>query len=367
MRSVDVGTMGWRALRPYSWALVLALSIPASWILELTLGGGVQVFVAAGVGIIPLAWFMGLATEELGKHAGPGIGGLLNATFGNATELIIALFALAAGFNEIVKASLTGAIIGNVLLVLGLSMFVGGLRNKRQVFSREASGIQTTMLLLAVVGLVMPDLLDLATDIPVASREPLLRGMSLGIAVILFAAYLLGLLFSLVTHRDVFNPVGEKHETPRWSRRIAVSVLLVATALVAVESELLVGSIESARATLGLTELFVGVIIVAIVGNAAEHGGAVIMAYRNKMDLSVAIATTSTTQIALFVAPFLVFTSLVFGSVLTLDFEIFELVSIALATAILGAVVADGQSNWYEGILLMMVYAIIGVAFFFHP
>lgn len=359
--------MDFRGLRPYAWALAFGLMVPLSWIVATVMGPGVEVFVVASLGIIPLAWFMGIATEELGKHAGPGIGGLLNATFGNATELIIALFALSRGLHEVVKASLTGSIIGNILLVLGLSMLAGGLKNKRQVFSREASGIQTTMLLLAVIGLVMPDLLDIAIVVPDVQRSSLLRDLSVGIAVILFLAYALGLVFSLRTHRDVFNPVGEKHETPVWSSRFAVAVLLVATALVAVESELLVGSIEAARAALGLTDLFVGVIIVAIVGNAAEHGGAILMAYRNKMDLSVAIATTSTTQIALFVAPVLVFASLIVGSALTLNFEIFELVSIALSTAVLAAVVADGQSNWYEGTLLLMVYAIVAIAFFFHP
>jgi len=177
----------------------------------------------------------------------------------------------------------------------------------------------------------------------------------------------LGLLFSLRTHRDIFNPVTEAGETPRWSVRVALIILLVATALVALESQLLVGSLEAARQSLGLTELFVGVIIVAIVGNAAEHGGAVIMAYRNRMELSVAIATTSTTQIALFVAPFLMFASLLTTRVMTLNFEIFELVSIALSTAVLAAVASDGRSNWYEGVLLVMVYAIIAVAFLFHP
>ena len=357
-----------RALRPYAWALVLGLFVPVSWVADLARAPGVAVFAFTGIGIIPLAWFMGLATEELGKHAGPGVGGLLNATFGNATELIIALFALANGLHDVVKASLTGSIIGNILLVLGLSMFAGGLRHKSQTFSREASGIQTTMLLLAVIGLVMPDLYILSAEAQGSPVSPgLLRNLSLGIAGILLASYVLGLLFSLRTHRDIFNPISETVEEARWSVRTSLVVLLAATALVAIESEILVGSLEEARSSLGLTELFVGVIIVAIVGNAAEHGSAVIMAYRNKMDLSVAIATTSTTQIALFVAPFLLFASLLTTRVMTLDFEVFELASIALSTGVLAAVAADGRSNWYEGVLLVMVYAIIGVAFFFHP
>ena len=358
--------MDLQVLRPYAWAFVLALFVPASWVLELASGPGVPVFIATGFGIIPLAWFMGLATEELGKHAGPGIGGFLNATFGNATELIIALFILFSALPQaakisIVTASLTGSVIGNILLILGMSMVAGGLRHKNQVFSREASAIQTSMLLLAVVGLVMPALYARSTG----ATSVILEEMSLGIAGILIAAYALGLVFSLRTHRDIFNP--ETEETPQWSLRTALIVLVTCAVLVGVESELLVGSLEVARTNLALNDLFLGVIVVAIVGNAAEHSGAVLMAYRNKMELSVAIATTSTTQIALFVAPILVFVSLLTTRVLTLDFEIFELVSIALSTGVLAAVVSDGRSNWYEGVLLIMVYAIIGVAFFFHP
>ena len=351
-------------LRSSTWAFVLGLFVPVSWILEVLLGAGVMVFAVAGVAIIPLAWFLGLATEELGKHTGPGVGGLLNATFGNATELIIAIFALAGGLSEVVKASLTGSIIGNALLVLGLSMLLGGFRHKSQTFSREASGTQVTMLVVAVIALVMPALYVLSTGV---RTGVVLEEMSLGIAAMLIVAYGLGLLFSLRTHRDIFNPVTEVADRPRWTPRFAVAVLIVSTGLVAIESELLVGSLEAARGSLGLTELFVGVIIVAIVGNAAEHGSAVLMAWRNKMDLSVAVATTSTTQVALFVAPVLVFVSLLTPRVMTLDFEIFELASVALSTAIVAAVVSDGHSNWYEGALLVIVYAVMGVAFLFHP
>jgi len=356
-----------RALRPYAWALALGSFVPVSLILGLLLPPGVAVFATAGLAIVPLAWFMGLATEELAKHAGPGLGGLLNATFGNATELIIAFFALAGGLHQVVKASLTGSILGNILLVLGLSMFAGGLRYKSQTFSREASGIQTTMLLLAVIGLVMPTLYFLSAKGAGGVDILILDEMSLGIAAVLLAAYAFGLLFSLRTHRDIFNPVSEVQEEPRWSLRLSLIILLVATILVALESELLVRSLEAARTALGLTDLFVGVVIVAIVGNAAEHGSAILMARRNKMDLSLAISMTSTTQVALFVAPVLVFASLLTPTVMALDFEVFELVSIALSAAILASVVSDGRSNWFEGLLLVMVYAIVGVAFFFHP
>ena len=354
-------------LRPYAWALALLLFLPVSLVLEIVSCPGLGTFATAGLGIVPLAWFMGLATEEIGKHAGPGVGGLLNATFGNATELIIALFALAGGLQDVVKASLTGSIIGNLLLVLGLSMVAGGLRHKSQSFSREASGIHTTMLLVAVIGLVMPALYVFSARTTGAVNLVVLDEMSLGIAAILFAVYVFGLLFSLRTHRDIFNPVSEKEEKPRWSVRGAVVVLLVATLLVAGASELLIGSLEAARTSLGLTDLFVGVIVVAIVGNAAEHGSAILMARRNKMDLSLAVAMTSTTQIALFVAPVLVFASLFTAQVMTLDFEVFELVSVALSTALLASIISDGRSNWYEGLLLVMVYAMIAVAFFVHP
>ena len=359
--------MDLRILRPYTWALTFGLFIPASWMLRLFTGQGVYVFATAGLGIIPLAWFMGRATEELGKHAGPGVGGLLNATFGNATELIIALVALANGLHEIVKASLTGSIIGNVLLVLGISMVAGGLRHKKQVFSREASGIQTAMLLLAVIGLVMPALYVFSAQAKGGTSRLTLEEMSLGIAGILLTAYFLGLIFSLRTHKDLFNPTSEKKEKPRWSIKLSLIILFTATVFVAVQSELLVGSIEEAKASLGLTDLFVGVIIVAIIGNAAEHASAVVMAHRNKMELSVSIAMSSTAQVALFVGPFLVFASLLTPVVMTLNFEIFELVAIALSAAVLAAVVSDGQSNWYEGVILVLVYAIMAVAFFFHP
>ncbi len=356
-----------RTLRPYFWALALLLFIPVSGVLDLLVGPGVAVFATAGLAIVPLAWFMGLATEEVGKHAGPGVGGLLNATFGNATELIIALFALAGGLQAVVKASLTGSILGNLLLVLGMSMVAGGLRHKTQSFSREASAIHTTMLLVAVIGLVMPTLYVLSTAGSGGPNVTILDEMSLGIAAVLLASYVFGLLFSLRTHRDIFNPVSDKEERPRWSMRFAVAVLLGSTALVAVESEILVSSLEVARSTLGLTDLFLGVIVVAIVGNAAEHGTAILMAARNKMDLSLAVAMTSTTQIALFVAPVLVFASLLTTSVMTLDFEVFEIVSVALSAAVLASVVSDGRSNWYEGLLLVMVYAVIGIVFFVHP
>ena len=349
--------------------LLFFLLVPVSvavWALALP---ALAVFAIAGLAIIPLAFLMGVATEELGKHAGPGVGGLLNATFGNATELIIALSALSSGLIRVVQASITGSIIGNILLVLGLSMLAGGIRRSKQTFNRAAAGLQVTMLTLAVIGLVMPELYNLfvfGTGPPSPSVP--VEDMSVLISAILIIAYVAGLMFSLRTHRDVFNPVTAAEDPPRWSVRTSLIVLAGATALVAAESEILVHALEGAIAQVGLTDLFVGVVIVAIIGNAAEHGASVQMAWRNKMDLSVGICTSSSTQIALFVAPILVFASAFLGPPrLTLGFEPFELVSIALSVAVLSLIASDGESNWYEGVLLVMVYAIIAVGFFFHP
>lgn len=338
----------------------------AGWALRLE---PLAVFGLAAVAIIPLAFLMGVATEELGKHAGPGLGGLLNATFGNATELIIALAALSSGLVGVVQASITGSIIGNILLVLGLSMFTGGIRRPKQTFNRAAAGLQVTMLTLAVIGLVMPELYNLFVfgTAPPSPAVPV-EDMSVLISGILLIAYLAGLVFSLHTHKDVFNPVTAEADPPHWSVRRSLTVLLGATALVGLESEVLVQALDGAIATVGLNQLFVGVVIVAIIGNAAEHGAAVMMAWKDKMDLSVGICTSSSTQIALFVAPLLVFASLFLGPArFTLGFEPFELVSIALSVAILSLVASDGESNWYEGALLVMVYAIIAVGFLFHP
>lgn len=359
--------------------LLPAVLVPVPFVLKVVGAPDLAVFASAGIAVLPLAHLMGIATEELGKRAGPGIGGLLNATLGNATELIIALIALwraaeaaAAGqvaaadsLVEVVKASITGSIIGNLLLVLGLSVFVGGLRHKTQKFSVKAAELQVTLLVLAIAALVMPELFQLSYR--AGGVSPVLPNVSLGIAILLLVGYLLGLVFSLHTHKDVFNPVTHESEPPIWSRNFALAVLIASTALVGIVAEVLVGSVESVTATLGLTEIFMGVIIIAIIGNAAEHGAAVLMAWRNKMDLSVGIATISSVQIALFVTPVLVLASFAFGKPLTLAFEIFELVAIILSVAIVAVLAKDGETNWYEGVLLLLVYAIIGVGFYFHP
>lgn len=322
------------------------------------------VFGVASAAIVVLAFLMGEATEELGKHLGPGLGGLLNATFGNAVEILIAIAALRAGLIRLVQASITGSIIGNVLLILGLSMLLGGLRHRKQVFSRQAATTRSTMLALATAGLVLPSLLLLS--VPTVPFD-VLESMSLWIAGFLLLAYGGGLLFSLHTHRHVFNPRGETGESPRWSIRYALVVLVAATAVVALLSEILIEAVEASIETLGLNELFLGVIVVAVVGNAAEHGSAVLLAWRNRMDVSVAIAASSSTQIALFAAPFLVFVSLLLGNPMTLAFELFELLAIGFAVAVMGAVANDGESNWFEGLMLLIVYGIVAVAFFFLP
>ena len=377
----ETGDAG-KGMRLARLAILPAILVPLALGARLLGAPDLAVFAAAGVAVLPLAHLMGIATEELGKRAGPGIGGLLNATLGNATELIIALLALvraaslaatgvpedgdrANALVEVVKASITGSIIGNVLLVLGLSMLVGGIRHKTQTFSIRAAELQVTLLVLAIVALVMPELFQISTEGPGAA--PALPNVSLWISVLLLVGYVLGLVFSLHTHKDVFNPVTHEAEPPLWSRNLALGVLIGSTVLVGLVAETLVGAVEGVTATLGLTEIFMGVVLIAIIGNAAEHSAAIMMAWKNKMDLSVGIATISSVQIAVFVTPVLVLASMAMGKPLTLAFEVFELVAIILSVAILAVLAKDGETNWYEGVLLLLVYAIIGVGFFFHP
>lgn len=352
-----------------SWAKRLTLAAFLSFVPFSILLGFLQVpvtllFAVAGLAILPLAYLMGVATEELGKQLGPGLGGLLNASFGNATEIIIGIAALRAGLIRLVQASITGSIIGNLLLILGLSMLFGGLRHREQSFERRAASTRATMLLLATVGLVLPSVLLVSSTTGDVAEA--LSSMSIAISVLLMVAYGGALLFSLHTHRHIFNPRGEEEE-PEWTRTFAILVLAGATALVALVSEVLIHAVETSIAVFGFNEIFLGAIVIAIIGNAAEHGSAVMMAWRNRMNLSVGIAAASSTQIALFVAPILVFSSLLIGQQLTLAFEIFELIAIGLAVAIFGAVASDGESNWFEGLLLIIVYGIVAVGFYFLP
>ena len=357
------------------WPYLLTPFIPLAVVLELAHAAPTLIFAIAAAGIVPTAALMGLATEELAARSGPGIGGLLNVTFGNAPELIIALFALNAGLQEVVKASIVGSIIGNVLLVLGASMLVGGLKHERQRFSPQAASIQSTMLFLAAGALMMPAIFELvegkglpSPDAELVNYGSTVEKLSVAVAVVLIVTYVLGLLFSLRTHKDLFNPpYAEEHEEGfGWSVRRSVIYLFVAGLAVGLMSEILVGSISEASETIGLSEFFVGVIVVAIVGNAAEHWVAILVAYKNKMDLAVNIAIGSSAQIALFVAPVLVITSFFLGpQPMPLVFNGFELGGILIAILVANTITHDGESNWFEGVQLLALYAILGIAFFY--
>ncbi|OCA82765.1 calcium/proton exchanger [Pseudobacillus wudalianchiensis] len=312
--------------------------------------------------IIALSSYMGRATESLAIIAGPRIGGLLNATFGNAVELIISIFALQAGLIGVVLASLTGSVLGNLLLVSGISFFLGGLKYKRQKFNEYDARHNSGLLMFAViVAFVIPEIFSWGMN----KSETL--SLSVGISIIMIILYLAALFFKLVTHRGVYanKPVEEEqHEEPEWSKGKAVIVLLLATLAVAYVSENLVHTFEAVGKSFGWTELFIGIIIVAIVGNAAEHASAVLMAMKNKMDVAVEIAVGSTLQIAMFVAPVLVLLSLAFDQSMPLVFTIPELV--AMVTAVFLAVIIsnDGETNWFEGLTLLAAYFIMGIGFY---
>lgn len=340
-------------------------------------------FIVSCLAIIPLAGWMGKATEHLSEHLGQGIGGLLNATFGNAAELIIALFALSKGLEGVVKASITGSIIGNMLLVLGLSIVAGGAKFSVQTFNRTAAGTTATALSLAAIALLIPTIFhEVADNVPIANggwtpaKE---QSLSMAISIVLFITYIGTLYFSLVTHKNLFvgeaiqgasQEVGHEEEESgeHWSKGKSITVLVIATAFVALISEFLVGAVEGARGALGFTEVFVGVIVVAIIGNAAEHSSAILMALRNKMDLSLSIALGSSLQIALFVAPVLVFASyLIAPHPMNLEFTIPEVVAVIASVLIAQQISSDGESNWVEGLQLLAVYTILGILFFFLP
>ncbi|HEY0363969.1 MAG TPA: calcium/proton exchanger [Solirubrobacteraceae bacterium] len=354
------------------WPYLLVPFIPIAIVFEVVHAGAVLTFFASALGVIPTAALMGRATEELAVRSGPGIGGLLNVTFGNAPELIIALFALGAGLHEVVKASIVGSIMGNILLVLGAAMFFGGLKRDRQYFNRTAASSQASMLLLAAAALVMPAIYELVdgSGLPKPGAERVhydttVQGLSAAVACVLIASYVAGLWFSLKTHRDLFNPESDdsEHGEP-WTVRKSVIALAIAGVAVGVMSEILVSSISDAAESLGLSEFFIGVIVVAIVGNAAEHWVAVLVAVKDKMDLAVNIAIGSSDQIALFVAPVLVLTSFVLGPhPMALVFNGFELGGILLAIIIANHVTSEGESTWYEGVQLLAVYLVLGIAF----
>ncbi len=352
----------------------IPISIAAHWLHW----GSLIVFLTAALAIIPLAAWMGTATEEIAVVAGPSLGGLLNATFGNATELIIALVALNAGLIDVVKASLSGSIISNLLLVMGLSMFLGGLRYKEQEFQSVVARVNASSMNLAVIALLLPTAVNYTSE---GIEQAVIQKLSVAVAIVLIAVYGMSLLFSMRTHTYLYDagvaqqeleelaeenlaeaPAG--HQPNLW---LWVVVLLASTIFVAIESELLVETLEAATSKLGLTALFTGVILLPVVGNAAEHATAVTVAMKDKMDLSVSVAVGSSLQIALFVAPVLVIAGWFLGKPMDLDFNAFELVAVAVSVLIANSISSDGRSNWLEGALLLAAYAVLGLAFYFHP
>lgn len=350
-----------------NWMLLL---IPAAIALEIAEVDPLYVFIASAGAIIPLAGWMGRSTEWIAEHLGPGIGGLLNATFGNAAELIIAVMALRAGLYEVVKASITGSIIGNILLVLGLSIVAGGLKYKELKFNRTAASLSTTLLALAAIALIVPALYHRLSES--ATQAPAERTLSLEIAIVLAVVYVLSLIFSLHTHKHLYvEPPSEASEQALGMQHVplrrATAILVVATAFVALMSEFLVGAVEHTAERLGMSDVFVGVFLLAIIGNAAEHSTAILMAMKNKMDLAMNIAVGSSLQVALLIAPLLVFISYGFGRPLDLVFTTFEIAAIALSVGVVNLIALDGESNWMEGVLLLAVYGILGLAFYALP
>jgi Ca2+:H+ antiporter len=343
----------------FLWLLALT---PAAVVAHFMDASPIVVFFIAALAIVPLAKFLGEATEELSSHSGPAVGGILNATFGNATELIIAILALRAGLIEVVKASLTGSIVGNLLLVLGMSMLVGGLKHRKQTFNRTGTMASATMLFLAAIALAIPALLTTQHQVTAATTQHL----SDVIAGLMLIVYLANLAFVFFTHSHLYSEEVGRYE-PNWSVTKSITVLAAATIAIGIVSEILVQAITPALKHLGWTELFMGTVVVAIIGNAAEHFSAVVMASKNRMDLSLQIAAGSAIQVAMLIVPLLVFISLIIHKDMNLVFSTFELAAIILSIIICNMVVQDGESNWLEGAQLLSAYGIIAVAFFLHP
>lgn len=343
--------------------LILLVFFPITLIVYYSHISPLIVFFLAALAIIPLAKYIGEATEEIAVYTGPALGGLLSATFGNATELLIGVFAIRAGLVEVVKASITGSIIGNLLLVAGMAMFVGGWHNKKQTFNKTGASATSSTLLLAAIALIMPAIF--LQTVP-SSGPKIIGELSVFVSIFMLIVYVASLFFTLYTHKHLYTEEVGEYEA-NWSKPKSILILLFATLAVAWMSEILVGSIEPVVNVFGWTELFIGVIFVAIIGNAAEHTSAIITAVKNRMDLTLQISIGSATQIAMFVAPFLVLVSLFFKSQMSLVFNTFELIAIVLSILIANLVVEDGESNWLEGLQLLMAYAIMAVAFFFHP
>ncbi len=350
-------------MRILRWLLLL---LPIAILAELLHWPPLVIFLTSALAVVPLAGYLGEATEVLAEKTGPRIGGLLNATLGNAAELIITLIAIRAAQIELVKASIIGSVLGNLLLVLGLSLVFGGVKNGIQRFDRASAGLDSTLLILAVIAISIPSIFNAAIEPNTLAVEE----FSLTTAAVMLIVYVLAIVFILrsrTPEREVGPSVQPSHHGPRWNTGIAAGVLLASVLGIAVMSEFLVGSVEHVTETLGLSAFFVGIIVVPIIGNVAEHLVAVQVAIKNQMDLSLNIAIGSSLQIALFVAPILVFVSLAMGHPMTLEFNNFELIALTAAAVIAAFISVDGRSNWLEGAMLLAVYAILALAFFFLP
>jgi Ca2+:H+ antiporter len=352
---------------------ILLVFTPIAVLLEFLHVGYVVLFIVTAIALIPLAKLIGDATEHLATHYGSTLGSLINVTFGNAAEIIIAIVAINAGLLELVKASITGAILGNIMLIFGLSMIAGGLRHKEQLFNKENSGLQSSLIFLALIGLAIPTILSSTmiggTDV---ENQSIIQILSDSVAILLLFVYIVGIIFTFFTHKHLFvlphsNPNDQHtdHDHKHWSKKKSFLMLAVSMVGVIVVSEILVGSVEETGREFGFGEMFVGAIIVGIVGNAAEHSSAIVLARKGKMDLSIGIAAGSGTQIALFVVPILVLVGILLGQPFTLEFTLYELVTLFLAAIIMNLIAFDGKSNWFEGIMLTSVYIIIAIGFFF--
>lgn len=347
-----------------NYLLLLLILVPVALVSHYVHGPPLLTFITAAIGIIPLSALMGRGTEELAARAGHRIGGLLNGTLGNAAELIITFFAIRAGLLELVKASITGSILGNLLLILGASLLVGGLRHGVQRFNRRQAGLDATMLILAVIALVIPSLFS--HNIEMRNHDAV-EYLSLGVSGMMMLVYVLSLVYSFRTIGPGISESAHPHHEPQWPMWQTLLVLFVSTAFIAWLSEALVADVEVVVHELGWTEFFIGIVLIPIVGNVAEHTAAIQVAARNQMDLSMGISVGSSLQIALFVAPVLVFLSLAMGNPLTLVFNEFELIVLIAACLIAALVAQDGETNWMEGVQLLVVYAIMALAFFYLP
>ncbi len=339
----------------------MLIFVPISFIAKFMNASSSLMFVLACLSIIPLAGLMGEGTEEISFYSGPKVGGFLNGTFGNATELIISFFALKEGLFDVVKSSIAGSVIGNILLVLGASMLAGGLKYKTQGFNKKVVEVSSSMLLFSVLGLCIPALFTHTVDPTLLNTR--YEGLSIFVAVVMIIIYILSLIFSFNTHKDIYSNSDESNGSAKWSLKKAISILVVSTVLIAVESEFLVNGIEPITQSLGWSEFFVGIILIPIIGNAAEHSTAIIMARKNKMDVALEIAIGSSLQIILFVAPILIFLSLFFIP-MSIVFNEFELIALIASVLIANKVANDGESNWLEGVQLLSVYLIIAASFF---